>query len=97
MKLKSLVFLLIIKVIFTQPPEDKIELPNYPYTKNTYGGYLEVTANKSLFYIYHEADQNSESLPLLLWLNGGPLCSSLGGWADEIGPCYLENGQFCIK
>ena len=42
MKLKSLVFLLIIKVLFTQPPEDKIELPNYPYTKNTYGGYLEV-------------------------------------------------------
>ena len=97
MKLKSLVFLLIIKVIFTQPPEDKIELPNYPYTKNTYGGYLEVTANKSLFYIYHEADQNSESLPLLLWLNGGPLCSSLGGWADEIGPCYLENGQFVLN
>lgn len=39
-----------------------------------------------LFYWYHEAVSNSSQKPLVLWLNGGPGCSSLGGMFTELGP-----------
>ena len=43
-------------------------------------GYLPVkNGAKQLFYWYHEATESPESKPWLLWLNGGPGCSSLGG------------------
>ena len=43
-------------------------------------GYLPVkNGAKQLFYWYHEATSSPETKPWLLWLNGGPGCSSLGG------------------
>ncbi|CAL5377312.1 unnamed protein product [Camellia sinensis] len=54
-----------------------------------YGGYVNVDSSKgqSLFYYFVEAINDSSSKPLVLWLNGGPGCSSLGmGAMTEIGP-----------
>lgn len=55
--------------------KDKIEkLPGQPPVDfDQYGGYITVnqSAGRAFFYYFVEAPQNKESLPLLLWLNGG--------------------------
>ncbi|KQK14883.1 serine carboxypeptidase II-3 [Brachypodium distachyon] len=58
-----------------------------------YAGYVTVdaAAGRALFYYLAEAigtgNGSSNSKPLLLWLNGGPGCSSLGyGAMEELGP-----------
>nr|GMD91448.1 putative serine carboxypeptidase-like 23 [Ipomoea batatas] len=54
-----------------------------------YAGHVTVDpiTGKALFYYFTESPQNPSSKPLVLWLNGGPGCSSLGGGAfGELGP-----------
>ncbi|KAG8368331.1 hypothetical protein BUALT_Bualt15G0034500 [Buddleja alternifolia] len=69
---------------------DKIlKLPGQPSVKfDQYSGYVTVdpTAGRALFYYFTEA-VNPSSKPLVLWLNGGPGCSSFGyGAMTELGP-----------
>ncbi|KAJ3704998.1 hypothetical protein LUZ61_008703 [Rhynchospora tenuis] len=71
---------------------DKIEsLPGQPKGVNfaQYAGYINVNkqAGRELFYYLAESPTNSSTKPLVLWLNGGPGCSSLGyGAMEEVGP-----------
>jgi len=57
--------------------KDKIErLPGQPPVEfSQYGGYVTVDklAGRALYYYFVEAQHSKESLPLLLWLNGGKL------------------------
>ncbi|KAG7027370.1 Serine carboxypeptidase-like 40 [Cucurbita argyrosperma subsp. argyrosperma] len=72
--------------------QDKIErLPGQPprVELSQYGGYVTVnkSAGRAFYYYFVESPENKASLPLLLWLNGGPGCSSLGyGAMGELGP-----------
>ncbi|KAH7865573.1 hypothetical protein Vadar_008455 [Vaccinium darrowii] len=66
-------------------------LPGQPSGSNLrqYAGYVNVdeSTGRSLFYYFVEASLNPSSKPLVLWLNGGPGCSSLGvGAMVDIGP-----------
>ncbi|RCV12022.1 hypothetical protein SEVIR_2G244000v4 [Setaria viridis] len=66
-------------------------LPGQPPRVNfrQYSGYVTVNEEhgRELFYYFVESPYDAESKPLILWLNGGPGCSSLGfGAMEELGP-----------
>ncbi|TYJ42585.1 hypothetical protein E1A91_A03G098900v1, partial [Gossypium mustelinum] len=76
---------------------DKINaLPGQPegVDFDQYVGYVTVDpiADRALFYYFVESPRNSSDKPLVLWLNGGPGCSSLGyGAMLELGPFRVNN------
>ncbi|KAL3533010.1 hypothetical protein ACH5RR_006531 [Cinchona calisaya] len=58
-----------------------------------YSGFVTVNeeAGRALFYWFFEAAEDPASKPLVLWLNGGPGCSSIAyGVAEEVGPFHVE-------
>ncbi|KAH6788574.1 serine carboxypeptidase-like 40 [Perilla frutescens var. frutescens] len=70
---------------------DKIRrLPGQPEVSFCqYSGYVTVdpTAGRALFYYLTESAEQPSQKPLVLWLNGGPGCSSIGSGAmTELGP-----------
>ncbi|KAI4377702.1 hypothetical protein MLD38_015287 [Melastoma candidum] len=75
---------------------DKVSvLPGQKFKINFshYSGYVNVNeeSGRALFYWFIEAEENPEDKPLVLWLNGGPGCSSIAyGEAEEIGPFHIE-------
>ncbi|WFC97655.1 carboxypeptidase C [Malassezia yamatoensis] len=54
-------------------------------------GYLDIRDGAHLWFILYESRSSPESDPLVLWLNGGPGCSSSTGMLFELGPCNVAN------
>ncbi|KAJ6380777.1 hypothetical protein OIU77_029638 [Salix suchowensis] len=68
-----------------------IRLPGQPPVSfQQFSGYITVDEKhrRSLFYYFVEAETSPASKPLVLWLNGGPGCSSVGAGA------FVEHGPF---
>nr|XP_043614340.1 serine carboxypeptidase-like 7 isoform X3 [Erigeron canadensis] len=55
-------------------------------------GYVGVDVNEDvqLFYYFIQSESNPEEDPLMLWMSGGPGCSSVMGFLYEIGPIQFE-------
>ena len=54
-----------------------------------YAGYLDIPGGKHLSYITAFSENNPSTDPVVFWFNGGPGCSSLGGFATENGPFFI--------
>ena len=75
-----------------------IKLPGQPPKVNfsQYSGYITVNpkAGRALFYWLIKVPVKSQpaSKPLVLWLNGGPGCSSVAyGASEEVGPFRVRS------
>jgi cathepsin A (carboxypeptidase C) len=55
-----------------------------------YSGYIPVGEN-DYHYMFTESQGNPETDPLVIWFNGGPGCSSMLGFAQEIGPWKMDD------
>lgn len=59
-----------------------------------YSGYLDVSEERHLFFWFFEARNNPQTAPVVIWLNGGPGCSSTTGLFFALGPCVIgEDGK----
>lgn len=62
-----------------------------------YSGYVTIVdsakTEKNLFYYFVVSERNPSKDPVVLWLNGGPGCSSLDGLIYEHGPFNFEAGK----
>ncbi|CAG0880220.1 unnamed protein product [Darwinula stevensoni] len=86
----------ILAMARSQGPGESDLVTNLPGLKDPirfrhYSGYLNGGSGKNLHYWFVESEKNPEKDPLLLWLNGGPGCSSMEGMLAELGPFQVTN------
>ncbi|KAH8829976.1 Alpha/Beta hydrolase protein [Flagelloscypha sp. PMI_526] len=60
-------------------------------TVNVYTGYLDVSqGSKHMFFYFFESRHDPAQDDLVMWINGGPGCSSSLGLLMENGPCSID-------
>ncbi|XP_058090287.1 serine carboxypeptidase-like 35 [Magnolia sinica] len=89
-----------LRQVRSQEPKDSDRvsgLPGQPPVNfQHYAGYVKIRQEdeKALFYWFFEAESGVSEKPLVLWLNGGPGCSSVAyGAAQELGPFLIRNNR----
>jgi Carboxypeptidase C (cathepsin A) len=91
--------LCLLSVALGAIPGDLVtSLPGWPKNLNftMYSGFLDIgSAQKQIHYVFltKAGAPVNNSAPILLWLNGGPGCSSLEGMLVENGPFVIEDRQ----
>eukprot|EP00054_Salpingoeca_dolichothecata_P026112 m.185532 g.185532 ORF g.185532 m.185532 type:complete len:447 (-) comp25565_c0_seq1:220-1560(-) len=78
------------------PSADEIQaLPGWSAAlpSKQYSGYVKATGSRQLHYWLVESENNPATDPVVLWLNGGPGCSSLDGYMYEHGPFHVNESN----
>ncbi|XP_062242317.1 cathepsin A-like [Platichthys flesus] len=76
-------------------PDEVTHLPGMMFKPNyqQWSGYLRVGPGRFFHYWFVTSQRDPLNDPLVLWLNGGPGCSSLDGLLSENGPFHVnDNG-----
>uniref|UniRef100_UPI0037E8CCBF lysosomal protective protein n=1 Tax=Semicossyphus pulcher TaxID=241346 RepID=UPI0037E8CCBF len=74
-------------------PDEVTYLPGMKFKPNyqQWSGYLQARPGKFLHYWFVTSQRDPVKDPLVLWLNGGPGCSSLDGFLSENGPFHVND------
>ncbi|CAB78333.1 SERINE CARBOXYPEPTIDASE I PRECURSOR-like protein [Arabidopsis thaliana] len=97
--MKVFVFVTLLSLVFViteSAPESALitKLPGFEGTfpSKHYSGYVTIDKEhgKNLWYYFIESEKNPSKDPVVLWLNGGPGCSSMDGFVYEHGPFNFE-------
>ncbi|XP_041904753.1 lysosomal protective protein [Corvus kubaryi] len=92
--------LLLLGLGWAAPPDHEVTylpgLSKQPSFRH-FSGYLCAGSGKYLHYWFVEAQSNPQSSPLVLWLNGGPGCSSMEGFLKEHGPFLIQPDGVTLK
>mmetsp|Transcript_6525 Transcript_6525/g.10489 ORF Transcript_6525/g.10489 Transcript_6525/m.10489 type:complete len:363 (+) Transcript_6525:42-1130(+) len=94
---KTLLGASVIAAVTAIPENEKFtSLPGFDkdMPSDSYSGYLTATDSKKLHYIFVESQGDKDADPILIWLNGGPGCSSLLGFFTEHGPFLTDGTTF---
>eukprot|EP01083_Nonionella_stella_P262425 892369_1 len=72
-------------------PDKVTNLPglNFKTNYDQYSGYLNLSSGHHLHYWLTESQNKPDTDPLVVWMNGGPGCSSLDGLLYELGPIHV--------
>ncbi|XP_037535633.1 lysosomal protective protein [Nematolebias whitei] len=93
-------FLVVLLDSEAAPAEDEITflpgLQKQPSFRQ-FSGYLNVADGKHLHYWFVESQNKPASDPVVLWLNGGPGCSSLDGLLTEHGPFLVQEDGVTLQ
>ena len=93
----ALIFLLaVFTAINAAIPDHEVSgLPGWNGSLPTrqYSGYIPVDSAMTRFihYWFVESQGDPSKDPVVMWMNGGPGCSSLGGYLYEMGPLHFLN------
>jgi serine carboxypeptidase-like clade 2 len=93
-----LMMMILLGLAHSQPAADRILVPGIDpnYNSSSWAGLLNTnSSDRRLYYLFTESELEPTRPgvdPVTLWLNGGPGCSSLMGFLQEVGPFYLEDG-----
>lgn len=93
--MKLLCLILLLALTYADRPTDRVKnlpgvspQPTFPI----YSGYIPIpnSGGKQIHYVFMESQNNPKSDPVVLWLNGGPGCSSMDGLFYENGPYVFQ-------
>jgi len=59
-------------------------------------GYLNFTKG-DFHYVFFDSQRDPDNDPVVLWLNGGPGCSSLIGKNINIKDCFCKMGHLYLR
>ncbi|XP_048138203.1 serine carboxypeptidase-like 20 [Rhodamnia argentea] len=83
--------------VFTQCAPEKAPVTQLPgfngsFPSKHYSGYVTIGPHhrRHLFYYFVTSERDPSKDPVVLWLNGGPGCSSFDGFVYEHGPFNFE-------
>ena len=101
MALRSLMLLALLGAVSVQAANEKARVESLPdvgpLPSKWYSGYYGITKTKALHYVFIESESDPANDPVVVWFEGGPGCSSMGGVFMGAGPFVVDGEDKIIR